>query len=119
MKKVLNKTIKSARIRSGLTQKQLAEKINTSPSAIGMYEQGRREPNYDTLSKLCNALNLPVCDFLSEDDGFNMDKALKYTLESLENEENVFLNGELLNEQEKNNVAYLLKLILKNNEGIK
>ena len=48
-----------------------------------------------------------------------MDKALKYTLESLENEENVFLNGELLNEQEKNNVAYLLKLILKNNEGIK
>ncbi|MBR2735511.1 MAG: helix-turn-helix transcriptional regulator [Clostridia bacterium] len=112
MKKVLNKTIKSARIRSGLTQKQLAEKINTSPSAIGMYEQGRREPNYDTLSKLCNALNLPVCDFLSEDDGFNMDKVLKYILKSLESEKNVFLNGELLNEQEKKNVAYVIKLIL-------
>ena len=29
---------------AGISQAQLAERLGVSPSAIGMYEQGRREP---------------------------------------------------------------------------
>lgn len=33
-------------------QEQLAEKLNVSPSAIGMWEQGRRQPDNETIKKI-------------------------------------------------------------------
>lgn len=36
----------------GLSQQQLAWKLGISASAIGMYEQGRREPSYETLREI-------------------------------------------------------------------
>ena len=36
----------------GLSQAQLAQKLHTSPSAIGMYEQGRRIPNLELLIRM-------------------------------------------------------------------
>lgn len=41
------------RIKSGLSQVELAKAVNVSPSAIGMYEQGRREPDFKTLLEIC------------------------------------------------------------------
>lgn len=37
------------RRRKGISQAQLAQALNISPSAEGMYEQGRRIPNLETL----------------------------------------------------------------------
>ena len=53
----LAKKIKQLRKKSGLTQAQLADKLEVSPSAVGMYEQGRREPDKQTLSKICQVLD--------------------------------------------------------------
>ena len=39
------KRIKELRIKKGYTQAQLGEKLGISPSAVGMYEQGRRQPD--------------------------------------------------------------------------
>ena len=39
--------IVSLRNEKNITQSQLAEELNISPSAIGMYEQGRRKPSYE------------------------------------------------------------------------
>lgn len=36
-----------------MTQYELAQKLEVSPSAIGMYEQGRRMPDHRILQKLC------------------------------------------------------------------
>ena len=36
-----------------MTQLQLADKLGISPSAVGMYEQNRREPDSRILNKLC------------------------------------------------------------------
>ena len=46
MKETLSEKLKKLRMKSGLTQAELAEKIKVSPSSIGMYEQGRREPHF-------------------------------------------------------------------------
>ena len=48
-----------ARLRkaAGMNQAELAEKIGVSTSAIGMYEQGRREPSCALLVSLARALN--------------------------------------------------------------
>lgn len=46
------------RIEKGWSQAQLAKRIGVSPSAVGMYEQGRREPSLGLLVRL--ALELSV-----------------------------------------------------------
>ncbi len=55
--------LRRLRINKGLTQKELADKLSLSPSAIGMYEQGRREPDLTTLKKICDFFEVS-CDML-------------------------------------------------------
>jgi transcriptional regulator with XRE-family HTH domain len=46
-----------------MTQAELAEQLGLSASAIGMYEQGRREPELSVIMQLCSIFNVPA-DFL-------------------------------------------------------
>ncbi len=46
-----------------ITRKDLAAILNISVSTLGMYEQGRREPNIDMLIKIADYFNVPL-DFL-------------------------------------------------------
>ena len=44
--------IAALRREAGLSQAQLAQKLQISPSAMGMYEQGRREPSLQLLGDI-------------------------------------------------------------------
>ena len=55
--------IAALRRERGLSQADLASRIQVSPSALGMYEQGRREPSVDTMVALARALEVTT-DFL-------------------------------------------------------
>ena len=57
-KKILGNRLRQIRISKGLTQEQLGEKINVSANAIGQFERGVILPNYSTLSKLIDALDI-------------------------------------------------------------
>lgn len=46
---MLGARIAALRRESGLSQAELAKRLQISPSAMGMYEQGRREPSMETL----------------------------------------------------------------------
>lgn len=46
-----------ARIKNGITQKDLAEKLGTKQSAIARLESGRANPSLSFLKKLAQALN--------------------------------------------------------------
>ncbi len=46
---MLGHRIAALRRDAGMSQAELARQIQVSPSAIGMYEQGRREPAAETL----------------------------------------------------------------------
>lgn len=46
-----------------VSRKELAAFLNISVSTLGMYEQGRREPNIDMLIKLADYFNVSL-DFL-------------------------------------------------------
>jgi transcriptional regulator with XRE-family HTH domain len=48
----------AARLRVGLTQKQLADRIGTTQSAVARLEAGTTEPRFDMLRRLSNALNV-------------------------------------------------------------
>ena len=50
-----------------LTQKQLAELVDVSESAICNIENGKRSPKFETLLKLAEALDCSVADILGEE----------------------------------------------------
>ena len=56
--------IKSYRKSNGLTQKQLGEMIGSSEGMIRQYELGLRNPKMETLTKIANALNINLFDFV-------------------------------------------------------
>ena len=60
---MLGRRIGALRRERGLSQAALAARLGISPSAMGMYEQGRREPSADTLVALARELNVTT-DFL-------------------------------------------------------
>ena len=52
--------IRLLRVLKGMTQAELAKKLHIGASAVGMYEQGRREPNIDTLIALSNIFEVSI-----------------------------------------------------------
>ena len=48
---------------SGMNQSQLAQQLHISPSAMGMYEQGRRTPSIEILVQLARIFDVSL-DFL-------------------------------------------------------
>lgn len=58
----IGERIKEIRKRKGMTQGELAEKIETTPQNVSQYERGIRNPKYKTLSKIAAALDVPVTD---------------------------------------------------------
>lgn len=55
--------LKKLRLEAGLKQKELGKKLGLSASAIGMYEQGRRDPDNETLMELSKIFDVSV-DYL-------------------------------------------------------
>ena len=60
---ILSVQISRLRMRNNITQAQLAAALNISPSAMGMYEQGRREPSIQILVNLAKVLGVST-DYL-------------------------------------------------------
>lgn len=52
--------LKTLRHDAGLTQRSLAEKSGLTRSAISMYESGLREPNFEDLDSLADALDVDI-----------------------------------------------------------
>ena len=51
------------RASNGWSQAELARRIGVSASAVGMYEQGRREPSLDLVIRLANEFSVST-DYL-------------------------------------------------------
>ena len=60
---MLGARIAALRRRAGYSQAELAHRLRISASAMGMYEQGRREPSVDTLVAMARELGVST-DFL-------------------------------------------------------
>ena len=91
---MFNVKLRRMRKKFKLTQAQLAKKLGISPSTVGMYEQGRREPDSAMLLKIANLFSVSVDFFLES-------KEMKRRVKNAE---------EIVNR---------IKLILKGNSGLK
>ena len=66
----IGERIKAAREKAGLTQVQLGEKVGVSGVAIMRYENGTREPRYDRLKRISDALGISIYELF---DGSTVD----------------------------------------------
>jgi transcriptional regulator with XRE-family HTH domain len=60
--------LREARLRAGLTQAQLAEKVGTAQSAVARWETGRTRPSLETLVDLIRACGFELQVGLGESD---------------------------------------------------
>ena len=64
--KAIGKRIKIARIRADLTQEQLAEAVDLSPTHLSNIETGTTRVSLTSIVNLANALSVTVDDFLCD-----------------------------------------------------
>ena len=57
---------RKARLAAGLTQQQIAEKLNLDRSSVAKYEKGESTPNLKNLPEICKALNISIDELLKD-----------------------------------------------------
>lgn len=106
---------KKLRLSHGLTQVQMANKLNISPSAIGMYEQGRRKPDSDMLTKICRVFNVST-DYLldvvlekkdEQKSVYDFIDEITYTLKA---QKGLMFNGKPITQKDKEKIVQAIKL---------
>ncbi|MCQ2088273.1 MAG: helix-turn-helix transcriptional regulator [Bacilli bacterium] len=72
----LDKKMKNLRVSSGMSQKDMAAKLDLSVPSYSNYENGYSEPPMEILQKFCEILNVSVSDLF----GFNVPANTKTNL---------------------------------------
>ncbi len=110
---MLGVRLKELRKIRGMSQAQLAHEIGVSPSAIGMYEQGRREPDHETLGKLCAVFHVSS-DFLlgsgGESQQHDLDEIIESVREAILQPEGLMFNGVLLDPADSEKIIDAIRL---------
>ena len=52
--------LKQLRLKSGLSQQELSDELNIGRSTLANYEQGKREPNFETLETIADYFNVDM-----------------------------------------------------------
>lgn len=79
----------------GYTQAQVASFLGISPSAVGMYEQGRREPDMELIGKICDLYNVSPNYLVSEgnDAPSEINDVINSMREQLRQSDGLMFNG--------------------------
>ena len=80
--------IKEARIKCGLTQKDLGERLGLSYQAVAQWENNLRNPKQETLLKIADALGIDVIYLLSDQEK-EIHLKLRATFKSKNGEEEI------------------------------
>lgn len=117
----LGNRIKQLREKLGLTQKELALRIGVARSSLASWEVGRREPDYEMLQKLADALDSNVQYLLTGKNGVSeipdpwYERDTPPTEADLENiikeHPNLRLFGNPLDEKTKEDVMLGLRIV--------
>ncbi|KJD57387.1 XRE family transcriptional regulator [Bacillus amyloliquefaciens] len=109
----LGERLKQARKKAGLSQKEVAQAVNSTEKTISNYERNYRDPDTVTLSKLSDLYDVST-DYLLGRKPKNMsklDETLNEAIEELKNEETLlFMKDEDIDEE----TARLIKQALIN-----
>lgn len=61
----IGERIVAARMKAGLTQADIAQKLNITAQAISAWERGVKTPKLDTIIRICNAIGCDTSEILN------------------------------------------------------
>ena len=114
---MLKDRLYSLRKEIGLNQTELAKRLGVGRTTYAMYEQGRRSPDFDTLSEIADYFDVTTDFLLGRSNSRNMSKqqeetAERYGLNELPEEERVFFKDwEKYSDEEKERIREYAEFI--------
>ena len=106
----MNEKIHQLRRERGMTQKELARRLGISPSAVGMYEQGRREPDSTLLSRLASVLECSTDELLGTDYSGDVGDVIDSIARTLERQQGLMFNGAPISRSDRENLANAIRV---------
>ena len=85
--------LRQLRLERGLTQAQLARMLGVSPSSVGMYEQGRREPDGDLLARMAAVLRCSTDELLGAEPLSEVNDVIDGFARTLEQQPGLMFHG--------------------------
>ena len=109
--KMFGENLKSLRKKSGYTQQEFASVLGISASAVGMYEQGRREPDQKLLMKMAETFEVSLDRLLGTlDNEVEIDDMVESVINKLIAEYTLTRNGKKLSPIDVSNVVNAIKV---------
>ena len=112
-----NEKFKKLRKSHNMLQSDIAQKINVSTSTVGMWEQGRNQPDNDSVKKIANIFGVSTDYLLNNDIKDDKNKELLETISTdLSDPINRVLykkTSELKNERDKKIVLNIIEGLMK------
>lgn len=103
--------LKKLRNKAGMTQKKLAYELDVSPSAVGMYEHGRRKPDYEMLIKVSRLFSVSIDSLVGNTDISNeATDIIKEMRTKILNGNNITLNGVLMSKEEREQLLSAIEI---------
>lgn len=113
----LGSKIRQLRKQAGMTQSQLAARLGISPSAVGMYEQSRREPDSDTLRRLCEIFDVSGDYFIGPDSrtlssgSMEVSEVFDEFTRRLTQQEGLMFDGVPLNQDDRRKIIEAIRVV--------
>lgn len=112
--------LKSKKINKKYTGQMLADDIGISRGYLGDIESGRIYPNYELLTKIAEACEVPLSFFENNEKNEEMErlankeiKSVEDALEIIKYQDGLMLNGKILTDEDKMLLANALQLGMK------
>lgn len=102
-RKLLGRRIREERVRIGLTQEQIAEKINVSTTYVGFVERGKRSVTLEKLILLADCFQLPIDALLHDMSAHTSSEAREQQLKVL---------WDQASDDEKEKILSIIKVII-------
>lgn len=118
--------LRSLRENLGLSQKELADRLNINRSTYARYETSSTQPDYDILDALANFYDVSVDYLLGRTNSYqtqtkeerDIAKRLKQFEAELENSEGLAFDGEPMSDEAKDSLKESMELLFRQTQRI-
>lgn len=107
---MIGERLKRLRQERGLTQAELAERLGVSPSAVGMYEQGRREPDGAVLARIAAVLRCSADELLDVTGPSEVSDVIDGFARTLESQRGLMYDGAPLTREDRQKLVEAIRI---------
>lgn len=102
--------LKQLRMEKGFTQSQLAKRLGVSASAVGMYEQGRREPDGKLLARMALVLGCSTDELLGVEPPHEVNDVIDSFARTLEQQPGLMFHGAPMTAADREKLASAIRI---------